>query len=65
MGTYGMLNTWLIAQPPHVNYIRVTLALIGNILGFALPYTARRRPQWWENNSMQHSQARAWLDAVS
>jgi len=63
MGAYAPLNDWLVAQPPNINHILATFEEIEGILGFTLPATARRRPQWWENNSTQHSHARAWLDA--
>ncbi len=63
MGAYAPLNAWLNGQPANVNDIQVTFVQIEGILGFALPATARGRPQWWENNPTQHSHARAWLEA--
>jgi hypothetical protein len=63
MGAYAPLHAWLVGQPANVNHILTTFEQIEGILGFPLPPTARRRPQWWENNPNQHSHARAWLDA--
>jgi hypothetical protein len=63
MGIYGPLNAWLASQPSNINYVPTTFEQIENVLGFALPPTARRMNQWWENNFSQHSHARAWLDA--
>ena len=63
MGAYAPLHAWLVAQPVNINYVPATFEEIESILGFPLPPTARQRPQWWENNSIQHSHARAWLDA--
>lgn len=61
MGIYDPLNIWLAGQPACLNYVRATFEQIENVLGFTLPPTTRQRPQWWENNSTQHSHARSWL----
>jgi hypothetical protein len=33
------------------------------VLGFALPRSARRYPAWWSNSEGSHVQAKAWLGA--
>lgn len=43
--------------------ITLTYADIEEILGFALPPTAYKREQWWENNTANHPQAKSWLNA--
>lgn len=49
----------------YLNQISVTLLYdeVEEIIGFKLPPTAYKREQWWENNTMNHPQARAWLNA--
>jgi hypothetical protein len=61
MSIYDPLTDWLRAQ--NGNRIPATFGQIEAILHFDLPDTARRRSQWWENNSDHHSHARAWLTA--
>jgi len=61
MSIYDPLFEWL--QRQNNNRIATTFAQIETVLHFDLPDTARRRPQWWENNPNHHSHARAWLDA--
>lgn len=39
-----------------------SFADIEAVLGFALPKSARTRPEWWSNNATGHSHARAWLE---
>ena len=63
MGAYAPLHNWLVGQPQDVNNIPVTFEQIERLLGFQLPATARRKAQWWENNTTRHVQARSWLDA--
>jgi hypothetical protein len=43
--------------------VTLTYAEIERILGRALPETATKRRQWWENDRTMHPQAGAWLDA--
>ena len=43
--------------------IRLTFAEINDILGFALPRSARDHQAWWSNTRQGHSHAAAWLDA--
>lgn len=49
----------------YLNTVTVTLSYgeIEGILGFKLVDTAYNREQWWENNTNQHTQANAWLNA--
>jgi hypothetical protein len=45
--------------------VTLTFTEIKNILGFGLPDSARKRPQWWANEISAHSRhtQRVWLDA--
>ena len=63
MGVYSQLYAWLMGQPADLNHIPATFQQIEAILGRTLPRSASQRPQWWENNSTQHSHASAWLEA--
>jgi len=63
MGQYLPLYKWLVGQLKTVRHIPSTFKQIEGILGFDLPPTARKKSQWWENNSNRHSHAKAWLDA--
>ncbi len=36
---------------------------IEEVLGFALPRSARRHPAWWSNSGGTHVQATAWISA--
>lgn len=49
----------------YLNQVSITLTYseMEEILGFELPKTAYRREQWWENNTMNHTQANSWLNA--
>lgn len=33
------------------------------IIGQELPPSAKKHPQWWENDSSTHPQAQAWISA--
>ncbi|WP_145047873.1 hypothetical protein [Paenibacillus xylanexedens] len=49
----------------YLNQVSITLTYseLEEILGFVLPKTAYKREQWWENNTMNHTQANSWLNA--
>ena len=49
----------------YLNQVSITLTYseLEEILGFKLPKTAYKREQWWENNTMNHTQANSWLNA--
>lgn len=49
----------------YLNQVSITLTYpeLEEILGFELPKTAYKREQWWENNTMNHTQANSWLNA--
>lgn len=46
-------------------HIHARFEQIEGVLGFDLPVTARKRPQWWANEQGKstHVQSQAWLDA--
>ena len=48
-----------------VGIVPATFQEIEAVLGFALPDTARKNPQWWGNETgdTRHAQCRAWLNA--
>lgn len=43
--------------------VSLTLAEIEQLLGTALPGSARKRPGWWSNRTSGAVQASAWMDA--
>ena len=46
------------------NWWSATFAEVEGVLGSSLPDTARRRPQWWANQTgRSHTQACAWMEA--
>jgi len=61
MGKYDPIGRHLETIRGH----RVTLAFseVEDLLGFALPPSARQHAAWWSNTGGSHVQARAWLDA--
>jgi hypothetical protein len=63
MSAYDPLYKWLLSNS--ANSVSPTFAQIEAILGFKLPDTARKRPQWWANEvgDTRHVQCRAWMDA--
>jgi hypothetical protein len=63
MALYDPLYRWLRSKS--ANNISVTFDQIETILGFQLPDTARKRPQWWANEQggTRHVQSRAWMNA--
>lgn len=63
MEAYAPLQAWLAAQPPNFKHVPATFEQNEDVLSFALPRTAWRKPQRWENNPSQHSHAKAWLEA--
>jgi len=63
MKLYDPLEHHLAKQTPNVREVPMTFKKIENILGHALPYSARHRNQWWANNPQRHVQAHAWLGA--
>jgi hypothetical protein len=42
---------------------QATFAEVEDVLGFALPASARNHQAWWANDVTTHSHARAWLAA--
>jgi len=60
---YSPLYAFLKGSSTSVIYL--SFVEIERILGDQLPPSARRRPEWWANESPggRHVQARAWLDA--
>jgi hypothetical protein len=63
MSNYDPLYKWLSASSGR--RISTTFEKIESVVGFKLPETARKRPQWWANErgKTRHVQCRAWLDA--
>ena len=57
---YSKLQTYLVRR--HASHIRLTFAEIENIIGRALPASARKHRAFWASDP-KHSQAKAWLDA--
>jgi hypothetical protein len=61
MGKYEPLYKWLRATPER--RISATFDQIEDILGVALPRTARKETAWWANEKGRPIQCKAWLDA--
>lgn len=60
MGKYEPLKSYM-AQTG-VSRIRLTFQQVEEILGFSLPPSARKHPEWWSNHTKGHSHSRAWVD---
>lgn len=59
---YEPLRTYLVGRPETT--VLATFAQIEEILGVALPASARKYRPWWANEQAgTHVHARAWLDA--
>ncbi len=65
MGKYDPLRRFLEVAAPDVPEITLSFRQIEQILGDALPYTARHQVSWWANElrSGTHPQSSSWLDA--
>jgi hypothetical protein len=66
MSVYDPLYKWLSAKSASgVTCLSATFEQIETVLGFELPETARKKSQWWANETgdTRHVQCRAWLDA--
>jgi hypothetical protein len=62
MGKYEPLSTHL--QAAGSSEWPTTFAQVEQVLGFALPPSARKHREWWSNQAgAGHSQARGWQDA--
>lgn len=59
MSKYEALSTYLCAAGQ--GELALSFSDLEEILGFPLPPSAYRYPQWWQNGG--HTQARAWMDA--
>ena len=59
MSKYHALSTYLCAAGQ--GEVALSFSDLEEILGFPLPPSACRYPQWWQNGG--HTQARAWMDA--
>ena len=63
MSIYDPLYKWLAKKAASgVPNISVTFDEIETVLGFALPKSATKRPQWWANEAKntRHAQCQAW-----
>jgi hypothetical protein len=63
---YDPLYKWLSENFARgVTNISVTFDEIEIVLGFALPKSATKRPQWWANETgtTRHAQSKAWSSA--
>ncbi|MBN1136285.1 MAG: hypothetical protein JXM73_06855 [Anaerolineae bacterium] len=65
MKKYKPLHTVLQQLPAGIVEVKLTFAGIEEILGAALPPSARSHRAWWANprNANQHPYAQAWLSA--
>jgi len=59
---YAPLAIWLQQQPLRQEKIPLTFKQIEEIIGEALPTSARGHRSWWANDSVGHVQSRQWLD---
>jgi hypothetical protein len=58
---YDRLKTFLKSR--REDELRLSFAEVENVLGFALPRSARDHRPWWANNPGTHVGVRAWRDA--
>jgi hypothetical protein len=65
MGKYDPLHRFLESAPADVTELTLSFQQIEQLLGEALPYTARHQGSWWANEvrSGTRPQSSAWLDA--
>jgi hypothetical protein len=65
MAKYDPLRRHLEAIPIGVSEVTLSFQQVESIIGRALPPSARRLSQWWENprSHTRHVQARAWMAA--
>lgn len=61
MSKYNTLSDYLKRQPGE--RVPMTFAQIEKIIGGTLPASAYKYRPWWGNNSSNHVNAKAWLDA--
>lgn len=59
---YAPLARWLQQQSLRQEKLSLTFSKIEEILGEALPTSARQHRSWWANDSVGHVQSRQWLD---
>lgn len=64
-GKYGPLHDWLNRQPESAARVECTFRQIEEMIGEALPPSARSSAivSWWWGNDATHTQAQAWLRA--
>ena len=60
-GRYAPLAVWLQSQDNE--RVACTFEAIESIIEDKLPSSARRHRNWWDNDSVSHSQSVQWLDA--
>lgn len=61
MKTYDPLASFLSRQSDSA--VAMSFEEIEHVLGVKLPASAYGRNEWWSNNTLGHSQAKAWLGA--
>jgi CBS domain-containing protein len=59
---YAPLALWLQQQSLRQEKLTLTFTQIEEIIGEALPTSARQHRSWWANDSVGHVQSRQWLD---
>ncbi|WP_420642163.1 DUF4268 domain-containing protein [Candidatus Leptofilum sp.] len=59
---YAKLAIFLNIQPEDTQQLKLSFDDIEEILGFALPKSAREHRAWWSNDSVGHSWSKEWLD---
>ncbi len=58
---YGNLKAYLASSG--AERIALSFGDVARVAGVTLPASAYRRAQWWQNDSVHHVQAQAWLGA--
>ena len=61
-GRYAKLAVWLQKRAASEDRLERTFADIEEILGSALPPSARDHRSWWANDSVSHPWSRLWLE---
>lgn len=60
---YGPLAAWLQGLGAEVEDVTLEFTRVEELIGSELPPSARKHPAWWANDTVAHSQSRAWLNA--
>ena len=61
-GRYAKLAVWLEKTAPSQEDVALTFNQVEDIVGSALPASARDHRSWWANDSVSHPWSKKWLE---